>query len=174
MERPSEITDSTDWLFTPVAPLAPLDVALRCQVCKDFFNTPMITSCSHTFCSLCIRRCLNNDGKCPTCRAADQVGKLRKNGIVEEITLSFAKARPSIIRLGQDLDEARSQVALARSSPTVQGVKRKAGEVNLEPRQSPRRTRSQLSKVSEERNDIGTKVTGEDDEVQDGGHQCGT
>ncbi|OCL04313.1 hypothetical protein AOQ84DRAFT_226128, partial [Glonium stellatum] len=47
------IPDSTDWLPTPLASLTPLEVALRCQVCKDFFDTPMLTSCAHTFCSLC-------------------------------------------------------------------------------------------------------------------------
>ncbi len=37
--------------------------------CKDFFDTRMTTPCSHFFCSLCIRRCLTNDGRCHTCRA---------------------------------------------------------------------------------------------------------
>ena len=174
MERLSDVTDSSDWLTTPVAPLSTVESALRCQVCKDFFNTPMITSCSHTFCSLCIRRCLNNDGKCPTCRAADQVGKLRKNGIVEEITTSFAKARPSVIRLGQDLKEARSQVDLARRSPSIHGVKRKAAEADLEPVQSPRRTRSQQLQVSEGRKKIQTQLVDEDENVHDADFQPGT
>ena len=45
----------------PPTHLAPVEQALRCQMFKDFFNTPMITSCSHIFCSLCTRRCLTND-----------------------------------------------------------------------------------------------------------------
>ena len=46
----ASVPDSTDWLATPLAALAPLESALRCQVCKDFFNTPMMTSMkSHDF-----------------------------------------------------------------------------------------------------------------------------
>ena len=146
----SDLTDSSDWLNTPVAPLGAVESALRCQVCKEFFKTPMITSCSHTFCSLCIRHCLNNDGKCPTCRATDQVGKLRRNGIVEEIAISFSAARPSIIKLGKQLDEAKAQMDFARGSPTTPGVKRKAGEADLESGQALRRTRSQNRRAFDE------------------------
>jgi hypothetical protein len=38
--------------------LTPLEFALRCQVYKNFFNTPMMTS-SHAFCSLYIQRYLS-------------------------------------------------------------------------------------------------------------------
>src|SRR5215469_15342374 len=53
----ASLPDPTDWLNTSLPSFATLESALRCQVCKDFYDTPMITSCSHTFCSLCIRRC---------------------------------------------------------------------------------------------------------------------
>lgn len=34
-----------------------LDQNLRCQVCQDFYRTAVIiTRCSHSFCSECIRR----------------------------------------------------------------------------------------------------------------------
>jgi E3 ubiquitin-protein ligase RAD18 len=56
----------------------------------------MITSCAHTFCSLCIRRCLNNDGRCPACRAQDQELKLRFNAAMEDLVEAFKKARPEI------------------------------------------------------------------------------
>lgn len=97
-----DIADSTDWLSTSIPLLAPFESSLRCQVCKDLFNTPMITSCAHTFCSLCIRRCLENDGRCPTCREQDQPSKLRKNGTVQNIVDLFQEAR------SQALDVARS------------------------------------------------------------------
>ncbi|KAL8782513.1 MAG: hypothetical protein Q9213_005316 [Squamulea squamosa] len=97
--RSLEIADPTDWLKTTVPKLAPVESALRCQVCKDFFDTPMITSCSHTFCSLCIRRCLTNDGKCPVCRASDQELRLRRNWTVQEIVETFQLARPSLTSL---------------------------------------------------------------------------
>ncbi|KAK0661979.1 Postreplication repair E3 ubiquitin-protein ligase rad18 [Lasiodiplodia hormozganensis] len=95
------IADSTDWLGTALADFAPLESALRCQVCKDFFDTPMMTSCSHTFCSLCIRRCFAADGRCPTCRAADQDSKLRRNWTAQELVDTFQRARPSALELAR-------------------------------------------------------------------------
>ena len=101
MEPTFDIPDSTDWLDTPLTLLAPFETSLRCQVCKDFFDNPVITSCSHTFCSLCIRRCLSTEGKCPTCRSSDQELKLRRNWVVQELVEGFKNARPSILQLAR-------------------------------------------------------------------------
>ncbi|KAL4939300.1 Postreplication repair E3 ubiquitin-protein ligase rad18 [Aspergillus oleicola] len=101
MKPTFDIPDSTDWLNTPLTLLAPFESSLRCQVCKDFFNNPVITSCSHTFCSLCIRRCLSTEGKCPTCRTNDQELKLRRNWVVQEVVEGFKNARPSILELAR-------------------------------------------------------------------------
>ena len=103
MDGSYSVPHPTDWLDTPVAQIGPVESALRCQVCKDFFNTPMITSCSHTFCSLCIRKCLTDDGVCPTCRCADQMMRLRQNWAVQEIVESFQIARPSILLLSESI-----------------------------------------------------------------------
>lgn len=100
MDSTFDVPDPTDWLYTPVSRLGAVESALRCQVCKDFFNTPMITSCSHTFCSLCIRRCLTEDGVCPICRASDQMVKLRQNWTVQELVEAFQQARPSVLAVG--------------------------------------------------------------------------
>ena len=102
MDSSYEVPDPSDWLRTPVAKLGPVEHALRCQVCKDFFDTPMITSCSHTFCSLCIRRCITSDGRCPACRAQEQAIKLRPNYSVQELVDTFQKARPEILLLCKD------------------------------------------------------------------------
>lgn len=96
-----EVADSTDWLETPLPGLAAVESALRCQVCKDFYKTPMLTSCNHTFCSLCIRRALSSDGKCPLCRANEQEIKLRSNWSMEEVVASFVKTRPTILEFAQ-------------------------------------------------------------------------
>ncbi|CCU75684.1 DNA repair protein (RadR) [Blumeria hordei DH14] len=93
--------DSTDWLSTKLQKLFHVDSALRCQVCKDFYSTPMITSCSHTFCSLCIRRCLSNDGRCPACRAEEQELKLRNNSAVEELVEAFKNAREEVMNFAR-------------------------------------------------------------------------
>lgn len=96
-----DVADSTDWLSTSLPGLSALESALRCQVCKDFYETPMITSCSHTFCSLCIRRALSNENKCPLCRASEQEIRLRSNWSMEEAVESFKKARPSVLELAR-------------------------------------------------------------------------
>ena len=101
METTFDLPDSTDWLDTPLSLLAPLESSLRCQVCKDFFDNPVITSCSHTFCSLCIRRCLSSEGKCPACRSSDQETKLRRNWAVQEFVEAFTNARPSVLDLAR-------------------------------------------------------------------------
>ncbi|PYH96423.1 DNA repair protein [Aspergillus ellipticus CBS 707.79] len=101
MEQTFDLPDSTDWLDTPLSLVAPLESSLRCQVCKDFFDNPVITSCSHTFCSLCIRRCLSTEGKCPACRSPDQELKLRRNWAVQELVEAFQNARSSVLDLAR-------------------------------------------------------------------------
>ncbi|KAJ9149075.1 Postreplication repair E3 ubiquitin-protein ligase rad18 [Pleurostoma richardsiae] len=115
-DDPYDVPDSTDWLGTPLAGLLPLEQALRCHVCKDFYNSPMITSCSHTFCSLCIRRALSVDGKCPLCRVTDQESKLRGNWAIREAVDSFVKARDAVLGL------ARVPVAATPTSPKRKAV----------------------------------------------------
>lgn len=93
----SNIADSTDWLTTPLTGLSAVESALRCRVCRDFYKTPMITTCLHTFCSICIRRSLASDGKCPACRAPDQESKLRWNGALDEVVDAYAKTRSTVL-----------------------------------------------------------------------------
>lgn len=107
----SNITDSTDWLATPLPGLSPVESALRCRVCRDFYKTPMITACLHTFCSLCIRRSLANEGRCPACRAPEQESKLRWNGALDEAVDAYVKTRPAVLAF------ARAGVQESRHSP---------------------------------------------------------
>lgn len=131
------LSDPTDWLNTSLASFAALESALRCQVCKDFYDTPMITSCSHTFCSLCIRRCLSNDGKCPTCRSGDQASKLRRNWTVQEAVDAFQNARPPA------LDLAKRKVLQSQDNgKPKRSSKRKVADTDFEDDGPARRTRS--------------------------------
>lgn len=146
MDSSYDVPDPSDWLDTSLVQLVPVEAALRCQVCKDFFDTPMITSCSHTFCSLCIRRCLTNDGKCPACRAPDQELRLRRNWTVQEIVDAFKIARPAVLQLGQTTKN------LIGKSRQTEG-KRKLDDTDIEkngPEEEKRvrRTRSQKKRIS--------------------------
>lgn len=94
--------DSTDWVGTSLPLLGPVDSALRCKVCKEFFDTPVMTTCCHTFCSVCIRRCLSAEGKCPICRASDlQTSKLKNNWAVQELVDAFKVARAGVLNLAK-------------------------------------------------------------------------
>lgn len=109
MPEQYEFADSTDWLPTPLAALAPLESSLRCQVCKDFFTTPMMTSCSHTFCSLCIRRYLSQEGRCPACRESDQEVKLRRNWVLEELVANFTASRKGLLAFARSAAEKQEE-----------------------------------------------------------------
>ncbi|KAI1443707.1 DNA repair protein rad18 [Annulohypoxylon stygium] len=109
LEPFDDVSDSTDWLSTPISGLSAVEAALRCQVCKDFYKTPMLTSCNHTFCSICIRRALSNDGKCPLCRTTEQEMKLRSNWSMEEVVTTFTKARPDVLLFARQSQEAAAE-----------------------------------------------------------------
>ncbi|KAL8755784.1 MAG: hypothetical protein Q9184_004693 [Pyrenodesmia sp. 2 TL-2023] len=136
-----DIADPSDWLKSTAPKLAPVEAALRCQVCKDFFDTPMITSCSHTFCSLCIRRCLTSDGKCPACRAPDQELRLRRNWTVQEVVDAFEAARPSLTSLATTQAE-ESKAKLNRGKRKVEDTDWDEDAEDLALNTTQRRTRS--------------------------------
>ncbi|KAL9622202.1 MAG: hypothetical protein Q9160_003385 [Pyrenula sp. 1 TL-2023] len=145
-QPPTEVHDSSDWLSTPLSPLAPLDAALRCQICKDFFDTPVITSCSHTFCSLCIRRCLSSEGRCPACRTNDQELKLRRNWAVDELVATFVRGRTGLLTFARETLKRREELDNDEEPPSKKRRLRKTG--SSEPRENgittlSRRTRSQ-------------------------------
>ena len=155
-----DVADSTDWLNTPLAALAPLESGLRCQVCKDFYSTPMITSCSHTFCSLCIRRYLSQEGKCPACREPDQEIKLRRNWTVEELVAHFIQSRDKIL-------------AYARQPPPQQAneeAERPKKRRRIEPKTNgmgTRSTRSQSRKIAASASQASQDPSSTQEEVAD-------
>ena len=108
MDGAYDIPDSTDWLKTPLQDFSILENALHCQICKEFFETPMLTSCSHTFCSKCIRTSLSTDGRCPACRTADQANKLRNNWALQEVVSAFLQARPAALEVATKAHEDAS------------------------------------------------------------------
>ncbi|KAL2312252.1 Postreplication repair E3 ubiquitin-protein ligase rad18 [Schizosaccharomyces pombe] len=91
-----DATDPSDWNQTKIPSLKGLDSSLRCLICHEYFRAPLITSCSHTFCSFCIRDYLREHPMCPACRAPEQESRLRKNTILEEILESFKVIRPTL------------------------------------------------------------------------------
>lgn len=155
-----DVSDPTDWNGTPLSSLMEVEQSLRCHVCKDFFNSPMITSCAHTFCSLCIRRALNTDGKCPLCRTMDQESKLRGNYAIREACDAFVKARPAMLELAR-------QPAVSTATPP----KRKADEAPVgggparkRTRMSTRSSSTRAAVIREESVESVEEVVDDDDE----------
>ena len=96
----SSITDPSDWLTTQVPELKDVDRALRCYICKDFAKAPMMTACcSHTFCSLCIRRQFTADARCPMCLRAGSESQLRKNRELEMAIEGFLGVREKLFAM---------------------------------------------------------------------------
>ncbi|KAL5515408.1 hypothetical protein EMCRGX_G000568 [Ephydatia muelleri] len=84
-------TDPSDWSF---GPLRELDALLRCSICFEYFRTAMtLPACSHTYCSLCIRRFLLVRPQCPTCSAPAKEGQLINNRPLDELVETFMKSR---------------------------------------------------------------------------------
>ncbi|KAJ2863029.1 E3 ubiquitin-protein ligase rad18 [Coemansia erecta] len=100
---PRELEDPSDWPSS-FPHLREIDQLLRCPVCKEYFETAMVTSgCGHTFCSLCVRRCLTQETKCPSCRAPLTEGDLRPNRLVDSLMKSFRGGRQRLLgRLSLD------------------------------------------------------------------------
>lgn len=160
------LPDSTDWLQTSLPLFAPLESSLRCEVCKEFYSNPVITTCSHTFCSLCVRRAISADGKCPACKAACQADKLLPNFAVREVVARWAEAREGALEL------ARGAVGKAEEDEEAEigkrgAKKRKAADLEVDGEsgeEGARRTRSRVTRSSSQR---GKGVVDEPFEVKD-------
>jgi E3 ubiquitin-protein ligase RAD18 len=89
-----DISDPSDWKNTSLSGLYSLDSNLRCLICKDFYTAPVITTCLHTFCSICIRRSLTAEPTCPACRTTNiSDSGLRQNKVVGDLVESFLAVR---------------------------------------------------------------------------------
>ncbi|XP_066594586.1 E3 ubiquitin-protein ligase RAD18-like isoform X2 [Prorops nasuta] len=69
---------------------------LTCSICYEFFETSVITPCSHNYCSLCIRRYLHYKTQCPACFEDLFEKDLRINKTLNEILLSYNIVKPKL------------------------------------------------------------------------------
>lgn len=142
METTFDLPDSTDWISTSLPAFEPLEAALRCEMCKEFYSNPVITSCSHTFCSICIRRSIAADGKCPSCRTVLSSDKLAPNIAVREIVVRFQEARPKALEL------ARADREQDHGIKTGSNRKRKISDTDVEDGDDTRQTRQRQTRSS--------------------------
>ncbi|KAH3667116.1 hypothetical protein WICMUC_005463 [Wickerhamomyces mucosus] len=95
---PNHITDPTDFKTTSIPKIFEIDSLLRCHICKEFLNAPMLTSCGHTFCSVCIRKCLMHTAKCPICSKEIRESNLSRNVVLEQLVTSYKIIRPDLLK----------------------------------------------------------------------------
>ncbi|GAA5970148.1 hypothetical protein JCM11641_000287 [Rhodosporidiobolus odoratus] len=93
----SDIDDPTDFHS---ATLRALDHSLRCTICNDLFSSPvLLTNCSHTFDSLCLREHLSKTKTCPECRLETNEDRIRPVHVLEEVVRGWKAARSDVLTL---------------------------------------------------------------------------
>lgn len=145
MDASFDLPDSTDWLSTSLPAFEPLEAALRCEVCKEFYSNPVITPCSHTFCSICIRRCIASDGKCPSCKTGCSSDKLVPNIAVRKVVNRFQEARPKALEMARADKEEEAAI--------TNGKKRKLDDTDVEEEENVRHTRSRRTRSRKHHDD---------------------
>ncbi|CAO3684013.1 unnamed protein product [Umbelopsis ramanniana] len=66
-------------------------------------------TCSHTFCSLCIRRSLTVEQCCPSCRTHSVETSLHNNYVVDNLVSAWKNNRKSILDLERQLKQAKER-----------------------------------------------------------------
>lgn len=69
---------------------------MRCHICKEYLKSPVLTTCGHIFCSICIRRNLSVSQKCPLCHEETYESGLRKILLLDGIIHWFEKNRTAL------------------------------------------------------------------------------
>ncbi|KAK3926977.1 E3 ubiquitin-protein ligase RAD18 [Frankliniella fusca] len=85
--------DDDELEFSSIPELQELDNVLRCEICHEIIKTPVISSCSHTFCSLCIRKWLATKQVCPSCSETVYESSLRRNPMVENMVYALGNLK---------------------------------------------------------------------------------
>ncbi|XP_018022672.1 uncharacterized protein LOC108678719 isoform X2 [Hyalella azteca] len=75
-----------------------VDDLLRCGICYEFLQTSVMTTCSHNYCSLCIRQSLLHRQSCPTCQSSICDSELRPNRTLDCIIELFPAIRDALQR----------------------------------------------------------------------------
>ncbi|KAI5479556.1 E3 ubiquitin-protein ligase RAD18 [Pseudohyphozyma bogoriensis] len=100
--------------------LQSLESTLRCPICVELFKAPVIlTGCSHSFCSLCIRQVFLAQGgtpQCPTCFQGTDAGRAKSNLALSETVAAWAASRSAILALQTAANAARQQSRASTSS----------------------------------------------------------
>lgn len=116
-----------------------IDNLLRCSICYEFFDVALITpECSHNYCSLCIRRSLSYDTKCPTCSLKVTPLSLKNNRVLDELVKNFIKVRTKLL----ELTTTTVQVTSLQSGTKKGGEAKNEKSINTSKKNTKRRKSS--------------------------------
>ncbi|KAH9955636.1 hypothetical protein BC827DRAFT_1236238 [Russula dissimulans] len=157
----TDVQDPTDFPPSSIAPgLRALDSALRCNICQELYEAPVVLTCGHCFCSLCARNQLSEKPTCPTCWKETTVSGFRLNPAMEEAVTAWKDARQFVLRA---INEALNPQTTASESSRPYKRRKPNSHIAVigSGLASPQR-RSGRSEIKEHRNlDVGT--TSDDD-----------
>ncbi|KAF9821589.1 hypothetical protein IEO21_00435 [Rhodonia placenta] len=95
------VQDPHDFPPPDVAPgLRQLDEALRCEICGDLYDAPMLLNLS--FIDQCLRGTLTEHQQCPKCRQSATEVHMRKNIAVENAVKAWSAARALVLQLSKE------------------------------------------------------------------------
>ena len=82
-----------------------LEEELSCPVCSDIFRDPVILSCSHSFCKVCLQQCWDQKGsqECPVCRRRSSLDRLPPNLSLRNTCEAFLKERSQRAKAGSEV-----------------------------------------------------------------------
>ncbi|GAA5903888.1 uncharacterized protein JCM6883_002016 [Sporobolomyces salmoneus] len=110
------------------ASLSSLDSSLRCQICHELFTAPvLLTTCNHTFDSLCLRNHLKEIKKCPQCGKEANEDRIRRNLGLEEVGREWRNARNYLIQL------EKSTTSTQPSTPPIASTSNNLGPPSAAP-----------------------------------------
>ncbi|XP_063243662.1 E3 ubiquitin-protein ligase RAD18-like [Bacillus rossius redtenbacheri] len=102
--------------------LKTVDQHLRCGICYEYLRTAMITSCSHNYCSVCIRKSLQYRTQCPSCFEGTVETQLRNNRVLDELVRIFAEMRDDLIHCIRSSEYKRSVAQKVGTGALGKGV----------------------------------------------------
>uniref|UniRef100_T1J842 RING-type E3 ubiquitin transferase n=1 Tax=Strigamia maritima TaxID=126957 RepID=T1J842_STRMM len=79
-------------------PIAKMDELLRCGICYEYLNITMMTTCSHNYCSVCIRKYMSYKSACPACFVVTSEPELKTNRVLDQLVQNFVALRSKLLR----------------------------------------------------------------------------
>ncbi|CAO3680401.1 unnamed protein product [Rhizopus stolonifer] len=121
--------------------LQKMDEQLRCPICKELYKVAsMITSCSHSFCSLCVHQCLSEETVCPQCRKQAFTNNIVYNAELDNFVRLWQSARETL----QNADKWLSTNKTRNLVLPVQDIQLEDNDLNINFQPSPQRRSTRL------------------------------